>query len=247
MIPQSSLAAVARGSATNGAATTPTSDIALFVYGTLMAPEVIHTLLSQGKSQPPPLPHPTVTSSSADTDAGTTTPDFSSIIMKPARLLHGIDGPKSQFQLFPVRDAVFPALIPMASFSSSAQQDALGHLEEPPKVDGLYLPCVTPQQLSILDWYEEEAYERREVVVQLLVEKDSSSNALASNTRSCQTYIWVHPWQELIVDQGDWNYKTFRREHMESYLTRTVWPCVQQFQKLGFYSNEEDQDRNTND
>ena len=171
----------------------------LFIYGTLMAPEVLDWLLSgkkrftkvdgaeNGVSQAAEVLDCTTdqqrgtkrlkltshTNSQEDSSSMSPSP---SIAMFPARLVQDKIGGNS-YQRYPIRNAVFPALYPITQTDRPhGRHDTLR------PVQGMYLPVVTLGQLRILDFFEDVGhfYERRSVQVELLEE----SVSLASKSES---------------------------------------------------------------
>jgi gamma-glutamylcyclotransferase (GGCT)/AIG2-like uncharacterized protein YtfP len=145
----------------------------IFIYGTLMSPRVVSTLLGR----------PILS-------------DF-----PPATL--------SGFSRHPVRDHVFPGTIP------NANGEVQGRLLE----DNMLCPL----DITLLDWFEGDEYDRR--MVKVCTESGVSLDA--------HVYIWRRDLiGELKLDE-EWSYENFCKEKLEWYLENTVRPCRQEMEKLG--------------
>jgi len=102
----------------------------------------------------------------------------------------------------PVRDRVYPGVIPSTSTSSS--------------VEGVLLFDLSPLDMKLLDYFEEEGidYKRTDVQVQI-------PDATSFET---QAYIWCKHTSTLDLTK-DWDYANFRQQHLDWYLSSTVKPC----------------------
>ena len=49
---------------------------------------------------------------------------------------------------------------------------------------------------------------------------------------NCHAYIWANPVTELDLTSS-WDYDNFRRTHLDWYLKETVWPCRIELSRLG--------------
>jgi len=187
----------------------------IFVYGTLMSPEVMNTLLGPTleKSQP---------------------------VMQPA-ILCG-------YQRFPVKNHVFPGLIPAATTTAAplttavpAETDCISTTTS--IVQGIHVSNLSlPQQMDILDWFEGDEYTRVQTKVQLLNDKDNNNandNDSGKNMVSCELYEWSNPVEELELERLEWDYDYFREQHLEWYLENTVRPCSQELKQRGHYNDNE--------
>lgn len=156
----------------------------LFVYGSLMAPEVVQTLLRRMPSK----------------------------IQDPA-FIHG-------FTRHPVRGCAFPGLVRSLTPSS--------------RVEGLLFEDLTVKDMEILDWFEDEAYEK--IVVDVHVQGD---NSVVGSVVQALVYLWSHPLEELDVDSS-WCYRTFREQKLSSYIDDTVQPCRDELDDLHSRGDEEE-------
>jgi len=151
----------------------PASTRSIFVYGTLMAPEVVTTLLRR----------------------------------QPQATKACVEG----YIRHPVINHVFPGLIACSQ----------SH-----KMTGILYQELSPQELKILDWFEDEEYTRIDVTVNLIKE-DESSNV---NT---QLYLWTNPLTQLDCSK-EWNYQQFRATKLDWYLEHTVRPTRQELDRMGY-------------
>ncbi|KAK9824562.1 hypothetical protein WJX72_011320 [[Myrmecia] bisecta] len=125
----------------------------VFVYGTLLAHEILHILLKR-------------------------VPDN-----KPA-VLHG-------YRRYRIKQRVYPALVKRRPGDS---------------VQGLVLFDLTPQEIEILDEYEDEDYF-----------KDAASPVLEDgNSVDADVYLFKDNLRHLLY--GDWDYDQFRREDLARYI-----------------------------
>ena len=150
----------------------------VFCYGTLMAPEVVQTLI--GRFQP------VLTS------------------VESVPILCKLDG----FRRHPVIAGVFPAIIPNTDSC----------------VEGILLQQVSQREMRILDWFEDEDYDRRLVSVQTTTD----------NIRyEAHAYVWKASLHKLDLST-DWSHADFLQEHLDWYLQSTVRPCKRELNRLGY-------------
>ena len=136
----------------------------LFVYGTLMCPEVLNGLLRRVPTR------------------------------RPATL--------PGFARWRVRDEPFPAILRSAGEGSV--------------VDGCVLEGLDGRELSTLDYYEAEEYER------LLV------NVQCADTREeleAQVYVWPDEMAGELSVGEPWSYDEFVTRDLADYLRDVVEPC----------------------
>eukprot|EP00543_Licmophora_paradoxa_P000375 CAMPEP_0202442968 /NCGR_PEP_ID=MMETSP1360-20130828/2322_1 /ASSEMBLY_ACC=CAM_ASM_000848 /TAXON_ID=515479 /ORGANISM="Licmophora paradoxa, Strain CCMP2313" /LENGTH=161 /DNA_ID=CAMNT_0049058507 /DNA_START=75 /DNA_END=560 /DNA_ORIENTATION=+ len=110
----------------------------------------------------------------------------------------------------PVIDEVFPGMIPGVGSTT-----------------GVLLQGLSPNELTVLDWFEGDEYTRKDVEVQKIL-----SDELAPRKFSTQCYIWANGITEL--DQScEWDYKTFEKTKLNWYLKNSVRPCRAELNSLG--------------
>lgn len=117
----------------------------------------------------------------------------------------------------PVRDRVYPGVIPSTSTSSF--------------VEGVLIFDLSPLEMTLLDYFEEEGidYKRTDVQVQIPDVDTSIQSTLTENTNSdgslaTQAYMWCKHISTLDLPK-DWDYANFRQQHLDWYLSSTVKPC----------------------
>ncbi len=200
-----------------------------FVYGTLMAPEVLEELIGRVPSMQ--------------------TPAFLS----------------NKYRRHPVKDFVFPGVIPSINNNKTDMTTVQEFHMSNDTVRGVLLVDLSPSDLKVFDWFEDDDYTR--TLVPVYVPKKSQtegaeeSNASSLHTSSdvhiatddfqkiskkyattgteewetieAHTYIWSNPITQLHLEKP-WDYTEFRKNHLGWYLENTVKPCRQYLNKLGF-------------
>jgi Gamma-glutamyl cyclotransferase, AIG2-like len=112
----------------------------------------------------------------------------------------------------PVRDHVFPAIIPASSKSH---------------VDGMVWLELTDTEMKIFDYFEDVEYKRIPVNVEPLGDenpKDASSIA-------ADAYIWSNPTSELELEK-EWSFENFCTKHLDWYLANTVRNCKEDLDRM---------------
>jgi len=94
-------------------------------------------------------------------------------------------------------------------------------------VEGYLVRNLSAQEWKLLDWFEGDEYDRREVICQ---EEDG---ALVE----AQAYIWIHGL-DFLDRTTSWDYDRFCKENLEWYLKNTVQPCRLEMEKLGWIKRE---------
>lgn len=112
---------------------------------------------------------------------------------------HGSPALLPGFRRFRVPGKPYPAIVANAGGS----------------VTGLLYEAVSAAELALLDYYEGELYERRE----LLVELQQAGADPASAAVLAQSYVLGGGHGALITDEP-WDLQRFEREHLASYLER---------------------------
>jgi Gamma-glutamyl cyclotransferase, AIG2-like len=205
----------------------------IFVYGTLMAPQVIEAVLGRSLTQ-------------TEEQSTTTT-------IKPA-YLHT----RQKFTRHPVRNHVFPAVIDntflSSSSSSSSSSTLLDTSSSSVRVDGLLMSPFTSKEMKLLDWFESDEYTRQIVDVVVVADDDgsnegraaaaaavsdpsststSSSTSSSSSIVQAQAYIWRNDLISQLDLSKSWSYENFVEQHLEWYLEHTVRPCRDEMIRLG--------------
>ena len=141
----------------------------LFVYGTLMADEVLLALLARTPKR------------------------------QPATLRGYVRGT--------VKGEAFPAILP-------SPEARLGH-----KVEGLLLQDLTARELRVLDFYEDDGYDRLEVTV-----------LVNDELRPAMVYLWPAARRSEIDLDRPWSLQTFCDTELDSFLRDVVVPCAVEFE-----------------
>jgi Gamma-glutamyl cyclotransferase, AIG2-like len=180
----------------------------IFVYGTLMAEQVVTTLIGRMPSY------------------------------TKARVLG--------FRRHPVRDVVYPAVIPVAI--TREDHDDVGAAAA---VEGLLLQDLAPGEMQRLDWYEGTDYKRVAVLVELLQPNNNDDNATTkaepseaaaavtaaaavsttTTTTSAFMYQWDSPLDQLDIDRP-WDYEAFLRNHLPEYISAAALPARHRMESL---------------
>ena len=129
----------------------------LFVYGSLMAEEVLKILIGRVPK------------------------------MQPAML--------ANYARHPVAGACFPAIVANKRAS----------------VEGRLLEDLSPPDLAVLDFFEDEEYVRTAVNV-----------VAGGETKPCTAYVWPIERADLLKLDAEWSYDAFRSKDLESYLVMTA-------------------------
>ena len=121
----------------------------------------------------------------------------------------------------PVRQHVYPGVMPSTSTSAAP-------------VEGILLFELSPIEVKLLDYFEEEGvdYRRTDVQVQIPV-VDSLDKTIQTYCKDdyfsdgifkTQAYIWLKDTSTLDITKG-WDFEEFRQKHLDWYLKSTVKPC----------------------
>lgn len=143
----------------------------LFVYGTLMAPEVLNALLHRVPS-------------------------------KRSAVLQG-------HSRYTVKDYSFPAIV--------CDDDSAA-------VEGMLLEDLSEREMKALDFYEDEAYERLDVMVSVRSADGGNEEAAA------MAYVWPLSEKHLLDVGKTWDYEAWRNEKMSDFVKHVVIPCAEEFE-----------------
>ncbi len=138
----------------------------------------------------------------------------------------------------PVKGQVYPAVLP----STVAAPASAFHRDH--SVEGILIIDLSPRDMKIFDYFEEEGidYTRTTVVAHVpessnayLQQLEKNKSILWKDTdkegyRSVQTnaYIWARGADTLDLTKP-WVYEQFRKNRLEWYLESTVKPCAKEF------------------
>ena len=171
-----------------------------FVYGTLMAPEVLRSLLGRIPEMDP----------------------------RPAFL-------PPNYSRHPVKGRVFPGVIKQ---NPKSKKSRIADSEQE-RVKGILLTDITPEEMKIFDWFEDVAYDRCTVQVQLQpsaggegvdANGDTTNDDTEADSIDADMYLW-NTGDELLDLQSSWSFEEFSTQNLEWYLRSTVGPCKEEYDK----------------
>lgn len=173
----------------------------LFVYGTLMAPIVMETLIGRRVQGQKVKLLPSWVSSESGTN----------------------NKQPYDYSRHPVRGVVYPGLVHWKT-DDIVQQQQHQKPSLTSSVTGLLYSNLSDTELSILDQFEGNQYVREICNVQL-IQEESSSNIdhktpgpdEVHDIQQAMVYVWSNPISELDLTQ-DWCYATFESKHLSTYL-----------------------------
>jgi Gamma-glutamyl cyclotransferase, AIG2-like len=200
------------------------SPLPLFVYGTLMAPAVIETLISrQVFGRPAQLP-----ATSKSTAVATTKSD-------------NIDSSDDyQYSRHPVNGQVYPGLVNWTTTQASLERPQQYAKHGQNFIVGRLYCDLTEDDMQRLDFFEGDQYSKELCNVQLFPNSDNKDivdrksetadvdNSVKHEVVQAVVYVWTHPRTELDLTQ-DWSYNIFEQEKLSMYLETNVKPCRDQF------------------
>ncbi|KAJ5108624.1 hypothetical protein N7456_005299 [Penicillium angulare] len=173
-------------------------DHVLFVYGTLMAPQILHRVI-HGSADPEPWQKALVR-------------------FQPA-ILHN-------YRRHRVRDADYPGVVPASPSQPEAEEE--GTQIEPTlrtkttsSVLGILVSGLTDGDIHRLDMFEGSEYIRENVKVRTLKEAENLCDVLeAAEAKTVDevgeadavTYVWVAGAERL--ESAEWDFETFKKEKM---------------------------------
>ena len=128
------------------------------------------------------------------------------------------------FQRHAVKDVFYPAMIP--SNNRNGQYDTV--------VEGCLLSDLSPQDRTLLDWFEGDEYEATPVEATLLNNHQGEEKE-EPRTIKTECYIWKPQFYNQLIplSQKVWSFEEFQAEHLQEYLETTVRPCRQEMEQLG--------------
>jgi gamma-glutamylcyclotransferase (GGCT)/AIG2-like uncharacterized protein YtfP len=190
--------------------TTTPATRSIFVYGTLTAPEVLHTLVGRlPPGTPARLPgytrHPVVGHVYPGIVPTTTRTLASTVVsVRPESVVPGIlysQLTASQLQILDwFEDRDYTRTDVVVKVVSRKEEECAPPADQPPP----------PLAVEVVDE---------------VVDVDVAT----------QVYVWTNPVEELDL-RGPWDYERFRRECLADYLRQTVQPCRLEMERLGYIS-----------
>lgn len=182
-------------------ATSAISKVPLFVYGTLMSPVVMESLLQRRVHGHPVRLLP------SSYEPGTTTSVQGTMTKSNAELRY-------DYSRHPVRGAVYPGLVHWnANSDCKSIKDTSNH------VYGLLYSTLTDAEMRKLDEFEGDQYSKELCFVQLQPNDNNQPADTIDNDDVIQAmvYVWSYPLSDLDLSKG-WSYTTFEEQHLSTYL-----------------------------
>lgn len=127
-----------------------------------------------------------------------------------------------EYSRHPVKGRVFPGVI-----------EAKANYNNTERVKGILLSGITPKELEIFDWFEDVAYERCTVNVELQQQassEDSSSSSSVDDTIDADLYLWK-AGDHLLDLESSWSFEDFCTHKLPWYLRSTVQPCRDEYDR----------------
>jgi Gamma-glutamyl cyclotransferase, AIG2-like len=185
------------------------SPLPLFVYGTLMAPAVVETLIQRP------------------------------IQGRPANLISSSkkrsrDDQEYEYSRHPVLDQAYPGLVNWTTQPSFVKRSSIdngaGHTS---LIRGLLYSDLTDEEMEQLDFFEGDQYGKELCYVQLVAgssigETDGTSSNSSDKTIQALVYVWTNPVSELDITQ-DWSFDNFVQKRLSDYVVTNVQPCRDNF------------------
>jgi gamma-glutamylcyclotransferase (GGCT)/AIG2-like uncharacterized protein YtfP len=189
----------------------------LFVYGTLMAPAVTQTLLRRLPVHCPAIlqPLPALPLQAGGSGGGGGAGSYS-------------------FRRHPVKSQVFPGLV-LVRDSDSQTAAATTTAAAPVPIHGMLYSDLTPTEMKVLDWFEDEdEYTRTDCHVLVQPQQEVLEEEVQQDTVvSTQVYVWNEADETQLHMDRDWSFDHFRENALEWFLEHTVRPCREELDQLG--------------
>jgi hypothetical protein len=92
-------------------------------------------------------------------------------------------------------------------------------------VEGIVLSELSPAEMKVFNWYEDDDYTRSTVPVLI-------HNGEGIESINTDVYIWS-AGNELLDLDSSWSYERFRSTKLDLFLDSTVRPCKMEIDRLG--------------
>ena len=92
-------------------------------------------------------------------------------------------------------------------------------------VEGVLIERLRPQELQILDFYEDDAYSREVVHVKAMSGFGGEEEVRAF------AYIWPAKQANALDLCASWEYTEFRTNHMKPFIEQVITPCRATFER----------------
>ena len=185
------------------------SSVPLFVYGTLLSPVVMESLIQRRVMGRPGrlLPSSYVPSSSTATSTSIAVPESN----------HNL---RYDYSRHPVRNAVYPGLV-----NWNARNEDESPNQPRNHVCGLLYTNLTDTEMDQLDDFEGDQYTKELCYVQIQqhpAPDDNNSNfdetiVGPDDVVQAMVYVWSYPLSDLDLST-DWSYATFEEKRLATYI-----------------------------
>lgn len=144
----------------------------------------------------------------------------------------------------PVKGHVYPAVLPTTT--SLEKEESNRGVDGNRSVEGLLLLDLSPLEMEMFDYFEDEGIDYIRQRVEVHVPQSSIANVDTSVTErnfefskspiingyvvETNAYIWARGEGTLDTTKT-WDYEAFRKEFLGWYLDSTVKPCRKDFEK----------------
>ena len=122
-----------------------------------------------------------------------------------------------EYSRHPVKNHVFPGVI--LNNDSSAQNEP---------VQGILLSGITPEEMKIFDYFEDEGIEYERCKVDVCLE--SSKWDVSNDSVAADLYLWVGGEHHLDLESS-WSFEDFCTHQLPWYIRSVVKPCKEEYDK----------------
>ena len=134
----------------------------------------------------------------------------------------------------PVKGRVFPGVIrhpASRETTTTTTTTTTNNNVRTERVEGILLSGISPEDWTILDWFEDTAYDRCSVPVSLLRDAGAvTPNDETEEIVDADVYLWT-AGSEFLDLESSWDFEEFRTEKLPWYLRSTVRPCREEYDK----------------
>ncbi len=123
-----------------------------------------------------------------------------------------------EYSRHPVKSHVFPGVI--ATHPSFANHEL---------VKGILLPGLTPEEIEIFDYFEDEGVEYKRCKAEVLLESSNDDNS-PNDIIEADLYMWVGG-DHLLDKESSWSFEDFCTHQLPWYIRSVVKPCREEYDK----------------
>jgi hypothetical protein len=138
----------------------------------------------------------------------------------------------SDFRRHPVRSQVYPGLVRVSGSNSNSNTAAAVA-----SVDGIIYYDLSPTEIKVLDWYEDDDdYTRTDCNVLVFLNNNDEKQAQQQHEQmivKTQVYVWNTADDTHLHMDREWSFSEFEESSLEWFLEHTVRPCRQELDRLG--------------